>query len=166
MLTTCSGDDGEDTNPKDDSNQPSPSTPTGAIAGAVVGGIVGLAVVGGLVIFFVRRRRRRRQRGEAIELDSPSSTLQHPPEYKATDVAGSSSASTHVGGAAYKPSPANSDPYASPFSTQGATMDSSKQAQAPVEMPTTEMSSPVLELPTAGHERVEMEDNSRRELVG
>ena len=164
MLTTYSGDDGDDPSPKDDSTQSSPSTPTGAIAGGVVGGIAGLALVGGLAFFSIRRRRR--QRGDAIELDSPSSTQQPPPEFNTTDVADTSSASAHVGGAAYKPLPANSDPYSSPYSTQGGTTGGSKQTEAPVEMPTTEMNSPVLEMPTAGHERVEMEDSSRRELVG
>jgi LPXTG-motif cell wall-anchored protein len=160
------------------------STPTGAIAGGVVGGVAGLALIGGLIFFFLRRRRNAAS--QPIELDSPTSTAApgtghgyapngivpgqaahgHAvlPNVKADY--SSSSPSTQFGGVANttsNASPANSNgPYATP---QDASTGGWEQA-APVEMPTTELRGNFVEMPTAGHERVEMEDNSRRELVG
>jgi hypothetical protein len=52
---------------KDDSGS---ETPVGAIAGGVVGGVAGLALIGGLVFFFLRRRRRNQQ--SAVDVPEPS----------------------------------------------------------------------------------------------
>ena len=47
-------------------SSPSPSTPVGAIAGGVVGGVAALAIAGALLyVFYFRRRRREKQAAAA-----------------------------------------------------------------------------------------------------
>lgn len=55
----------------------SSSTPVGAIAGGVVGGVVALAVLGFAVWFFRRRRRAPASSPQAMEMDS--TTMKSPP---------------------------------------------------------------------------------------
>lgn len=52
------------------------STPVGAIAGGVVGGVAGIALVGGLVFFYLRKRRGSRdQYSTAGTTEAPGSSI-------------------------------------------------------------------------------------------
>lgn len=79
---------GTDSNSDSDSNQgsSSSSTPTAAIAGGVVGGLAGLALISLALWFFLRRRRRRQDKPAELEGEGKDKSTLKPPQIAGTPI--------------------------------------------------------------------------------